>query len=140
VIKRSCLITLTAILFVSFSATTSAADNLKNDPIFQSACNSSTNLREWRDKKVCWCSGHYTKVFTRMVSRKYLESNPNLVRQPDASNYSELARLSKNAKASGSPLVESDIPRKTDGSWGCAASFFGFVTGNGSLDLDWRGR
>jgi hypothetical protein len=134
-------ILVSAILLMFNVGALAGESELKNDATFQKACNSSTNLRDWEYRSVCWCYGQYTKKFKSAVSALDLENNPDWVKQPNVSNYSELSNLSKELKTAGGPFIESGMPIKSkDGKWSCRASFFGVVTGSGSLEFDWRGR
>jgi hypothetical protein len=111
-------------------------DGLIGDQIFQSACQSSKNLSDWQDKKVCSCAGYYTRDFEKALSAKDLAENPDWVKQPDASTYSDLVKMYQDKE----PVEFGSAIKLKNGKWFCRASFFGFVTGNGSEDLDWRGR
>ena len=113
-----------------------SANGLVNDQTFQNACQSSTKMKDWQNKKLCSCAGYYTRDFEKVVSAKDLAENPGWVKQPDASTYSDLAKMYKDKE----PVEFGSAIKLKNGKWFCRASFFGFVTGNGSLDLDWRGR
>ena len=113
-----------------------SANGLVNDQTFQNACQSSTKMKDWQNKKLCSCAGYYTRDFEKAVSAKDLAENPGWVKQPDASTYSDLAKMYKDKE----PVEFGSAIKLKNGKWFCRASFFGFVTGNGSLDLDWRGR
>tara|TARA_R110002020_G_C16011920_1_gene751177 strand:+ start:88 stop:582 length:495 start_codon:yes stop_codon:yes gene_type:complete len=93
-------------------------------------------MKDWEDKELCSCAGYYTRDFEKAVSARDLAKNPDWVKQPDAQTYQELAQMYKDKE----PVEFGNAIKLKNGKWFCRASFFGFVTGNGSLDLDWRGR
>ncbi len=53
---------LVSIILLMFNVGALAGESeLINDATFQRACNSSTDLRDWEYRSVCWCAGQYTK-------------------------------------------------------------------------------